>query len=221
MIKKVLIAEDHQSVNISLQKTVDEFGVDQVDHVYYCDDALTRIKRGVQSNQPYDLLITDLYFDADTCVQKISSGILLIPAVREIQPEIKILVFSAENKPSVIEMLDKKLDIDGYVRKARHDAQELKEALEAISRNQRYIPRQLMQGINKKNTHDFTSYDITIIKLLAQGMRQNKIPDYLQANKIPPYSLSSVEKRLNHIKETLDCSKNEQLVVFCKDLGII
>jgi len=214
MIKKVLIAEDHQSVNISLQRTVAEFGIDQADHVYYCDEALIRIKRGVERNQPYDLLITDLYFEADGHEQTISSGILLIEAVRQIQPELKILVFSAEDKASVIE----KLDIDGYVRKARNDAQQLKEAFETISRNQQYIGR---QGFNQKNASVLTSYDTTIIKLLAQGTRQNKIPDYLQANQIPRSSLSSVEKRLNRIKELLGCSNNEQLIAYCKEKNII
>jgi two-component system capsular synthesis response regulator RcsB len=221
MIKKVLIAEDHESVNISVQKTMEEFGIAETDYVYYCDDALTKIKRGLQIIQPYDLLITDLYFEEDSRVQKISGGIDLIPAVRAIQPDLKILVFSAENKPSAIEPLFEQLDIDGYVRKARNDSKELMLALETLNNNQRYFPRHLTQLIGHKNTYDFTEYDITIITLLAQGMRQNQIPAYLQENRIRPSGLSSIEKRLNTIKEALDFSKNEQLVAFCKDMGLI
>jgi two-component system, NarL family, captular synthesis response regulator RcsB len=221
MIKKVLIAEDHESANISIRRTLEELGIPQPDYVYYCDDALTKIQRGLQTSEPYDMLITDLYFEEDAHVQKIAGGLKLIPAVRKIQPELKILVFSAEHKPTTIEMLFDQLDIDGYVRKARNDAKELKSALETISQNQCYFPRHLMQVIRQKNAYDFTEYDITIIGLLASGMRQNQIPAYLQEKKIKPSSLSSMEKQLNHIKSILEFSKNEQLVAFCKDMGII
>lgn len=221
MIKKVLIAEDHESVNISVQRTLEELGIAQTDYVYYCDDALARIQKGVQDSESYDLLITDLYFDEDSRPQKITSGQLLIPAVRQVQPDLKIIVFSAEGKPSVIEMLFEQSDIDGYVRKARNDAKELKAAIETVAKNQPYFPRHLIQKIRQKNVYDFTEYDITIISLLANGMRQKDIPAYLLENQITPSGLSSIEKRLNYIKETLEFTKNEQLIAFCKDMGII
>ncbi|HVI46205.1 MAG TPA: response regulator [Chitinophaga sp.] len=221
MITKVLIAEDHESANISVQKTLEELEIVQTDYVYYCDDALTKIQLALQHNEPYDLLITDLYFEEDSRPQNINGGVQLIPAIRQIQPDIKIVVFSAEDKPTAIEMLFEKLDIDGYVRKARNDAKELKSAIEAIDKNQRHFPRHLSQMIGEKNTHNFTEYDITIISLLANGMMQKDIPAYLKEKQIQPASLSSVEKRLNAIKDVLEFSKNEQLIAFCKDMGII
>ncbi|MCW3463458.1 response regulator [Chitinophaga nivalis] len=221
MIKKVLIAEDHESANISVQKTLEVRGIADTDYVYYCDDAITKILLALQQHDPYDLLITDLYFEADARAQKVPDGLSLIPAARKIQPDLKILVFSAESKAAVIEMLFDKLGIDGYVRKARNDAKELNAAMEMIAEHQRYFPRHLTQIIRQKNVYDFTEYDITIISLLADGMRQKDIPDYLQQNNIRPSGLSSIEKRLNTIKEVFEFSKNEQLVAFCKDMGII
>jgi two-component system capsular synthesis response regulator RcsB len=221
MIKKVLIAEDHESANISVQKTLEELGIIHTDYVYYCDDALLKVQIAKQNNQPYDLLISDLYFEEDYHVQKITSGSDLITAVRQIQSDLRILVFSAESKATVIEMLYKKQDIDGYVRKARNDAKELKSAIETIANNQRYFPRALAQIIKQKNTHEFTEFDIAIISLLARGIRQKDIPDHLQQQQIRPSGLSSVEKRLNHMKEVLNFYNNEQLVAYCKDVGII
>jgi len=78
-----------------------------------------------------------------------------------------------------------------------------------------------MQLIKKKNTYEFTDFDITIVTLLAKGMRQKNIPAYLRQNKIRPSGLSSVEKHLNSMKEALNFSNNEQLIAFCKDMGII
>lgn len=220
MIRKVLIAEDHEIVNISVQKTLEELKIADVQYVTYCDDALAKIQKEQQGSHSFDLLITDLYFEKDHRPQQIAGGMELITAVRQVQPDLKILVFSAENKPAVIEKLYEQ-DVDGYVRKARNDARELLQALEAISRNQRHFPRQLMQGVKQMNVHEFTQYDIVIITLLAQGIRQKDMPDSLKQRNITPAGLSSIEKRLNLIKEALGIGNNEQLVAFCKDKGII
>jgi DNA-binding NarL/FixJ family response regulator len=221
MIQKVLIAEDHESANISLQKTLLELNILDVDMVYYCDDALTKIEKNCDAQKPYDLLVTDLHFEDDHRIQQIAGGLALIAAVKKVQPALKILVFSAESKPAVINMLFKTHEIDGYVRKARHDAEELKMAITKISQNQRHIPRQLAHTIRQQHSFHFTEYDITLLSLLANGIAQKNIPAFLLENNIRPSGLSSVEKRLNHIRETLQIYKNEQLVVFCKEMGII
>lgn len=221
MIRKVLIAEDHESANISVQKTLEELGQVDTEYVYYCDDALRKIQKGVAAHQSYDLLITDLSFEEDSRPQQITGGAALIAAARQAQPDLKVLVFSASGDAATIEMLFNKLEIDGYVRKARNDAKELKLAIEHINNNQRYFPRHVMQLIKQKNAHDFTSFDIIIIHLLSKGFRQKDIPSHLQQNKIKPSGLSSVEKRLNYMREVFGFSNNEQLVAYCKDMGII
>jgi DNA-binding NarL/FixJ family response regulator len=221
MIKKILIAEDHESANISVQKTLEEMGIGDADYVYYCDDALVGIQRAVAAGAPYDLLITDLYFEADHRPQKIESGAQLIYAVREIQPDLRVLVFSAEGKIPAIEALYTAANIDGYVRKGRHDAKELKLAIGQIAGRERYFPRFYTQATRQENVHDFTPYDIKIISLMAQGMRQKDIPVYLQKKQIKPAGLSSIEKRLGYIREVLNFSSNEQLVAYCKDMGIV
>lgn len=221
MIQKVLIAEDHQSANISAQKTLEDLGVKDIHHVYYCDDALLRIEKELKAGRSFDLLITDLYFEQDYRAQRISGGIALIGAARQVQPELKILVFSAEGKPAVIDSLFRNQGIDGYVRKARHDARELQAAFGKISRNEQHYPRHVAEVLRHQHSHNFTEFDVTIISLLAQGTPQKNIPDYLRRNNIKPAGLSSVEKRLSQIKTVFEFSKNEQLVAFCKDMGII
>ncbi len=220
MIDKVIIAEDHESANLSLQRTMEEFRVKQIDYVFYCDDALNRIKLAKDRNESYDLLVTDLYFEADGNAQKIAGGFELIQSVRAIQPEMMILVFSSEQRPATIDMLFKTYQIDGYVRKARNDAKELKLAFETLSKGQRYQPRSLSESIRRSNVYEFTDFDINIIRLLSSGYQQNEIPGYLKRHGIRPSSLSSIEKRLNQIREELGFSKNEQLVLFCKETGI-
>lgn len=221
MFEKVLIAEDHESSNISVRKALEDCGVVNNDYVYYCDDALLRIKQALKTDTPYDLLITDLSFDEDGTPQKICNGIDLIKAVRDLQPGIKILVFSVDGKPGIVDYLFKELIINAFVRKARRDVTELKLALESVSKGHKYLSTGLRQSIKESNTYDFKDYDLLLIKLLSNGMLQKDIPKYLQENGISPSGLSSIEKRLNHIRESLNFTKNEQLVAFCKDVGVI
>lgn len=220
MIKKVLIAEDHESANISVQKTLEILEVEEVDKVYYCDDALLKITHAKKAGKPYDLLICDLYFEPDGRAQKITGGARLIPAVRDVQPELKVLIFSAENKPAVIDSLFKNHFIDGYVRKARNDAKELQVAFEKISRNQQHYPRHLADLVKHQHSYNFTDLDVLIISLLAEGVPQKNIPEELAKHQIKA-SLSKVEKSLKQMKEVFEYTKNEQLIVFCKDMGII
>jgi len=221
MIDKVIIAEDQESANLSVQKTMEDLRIKQIDYVFYCDDALNKIQMAKQQGHPYDLLITDLYFEADGSFQKIGGGFDLIKAVREVQPDIMILIFSSEHRPATIDMLFKNYEVDAYVRKARHDAKELKLAFEALSNRQRYYPRALAQLVQQSNSYEFTEFDINIVRLLSQGYQQNDIPDYLRQHNIKPSSLSMIEKRLRQIREELNFSKNEQLVLFCKEAGIL
>ena len=132
MIDKVIIAEDHESGNLSVQRTMDDLGITKREHAFYCDDALNKIKLALKAGDPFDVLITDLYFEDDGSPQTIKDGFGLIEAARLVQPDIMILVFSAENKPMKIRSLYNEYRIDGFIRKARQDVKELKAAFETL-----------------------------------------------------------------------------------------
>lgn len=221
MFKKILIAEDHESSSISVQKTLEDLNITNADYVYYCDDALAKIQKSIRENDLYDLLITDLSFEEDHREQKIKDGKELISAAKELHPSLKVIVFSAEHRSGVIDSLFSEYGINGFVRKARNDSRELKKAIASVYVNENYLSLDLKQEVKKLNSYEFSTYDITLVSLLSQGVLQKNIPMYLQNNDIKPNSLSSVEKKLNNLKEDLQVTSNEQLVAFCKDLGII
>jgi DNA-binding NarL/FixJ family response regulator len=221
MFKKVLIAEDHEHANISVRKTLEDLGVPQKDFRFYCDDAFELIQAGVRLGLPYDLLITDLSFDEDHNVQKISGGKELIRAARAVQPDLKVIVFSLENNIGLVDELFDDIQVDAYVRKARYDAIDLKRAVEAVFNNKKYRSADLMHQRKTEHSYDFKTVDIAIITLLCNGTAQKNIPAYLQLENLKPSGLSSVEKRLNSIKTSLNISSNEQLIAYCKDNKII
>ena len=221
MFKKVLIAEDHEHANISLRKTLDDLDIDQRDFRYYCDDALDLVEKAMRQENPFDLLITDLSFDEDKNIQKIKGGKELIRAVKAIQPDLKIIVFSVQNNISIVDELFENLHIDAYVRKARYDAADLRRAIDAVANHKKYRSADLMRNKRAENSYDFKTFDIQIITLLCDGVPQKNIPSHLREKNIKPAGLSSVEKRLNAIKTSLNISSNEQLIAHCKDHKII
>jgi DNA-binding NarL/FixJ family response regulator len=221
MFQNVLIAEDHQSMKLSIEQTLRNLGIVGQKYAYYCDDALLLLKHNAHEGNPFDLLITDLSFDKDHREQKIGTGAELIAAAKSLYPDLKILVFSIESNPDVVRNLFQDLGIDGYVRKGREDAIDLNKAFTAIAENRKFIPTEFVLSTRATNAYDFSDYDMMIISQLAKGTLQKNIPAYLQQQGTRASSLSSVEKRLNLIKDAFGFSTNEQLIAYCKDRRII
>lgn len=220
MFRKILIAEDHESSNFSIQKVSEELKIPSVDHVYYCDDAFAKLKKSLES-EPYELLITDLSFEEDYRKQLIKNGRELIRSCREMVPELKVIVFSAEHRLGVIDLLFTELKINAFVRKARSDSQELKKAIELVGKNETYISHDLKLPVKSMNTLEFSNYDIILLQLLSEGILQKNIPKKLQEKNIYPNSLSSVEKRINNMKLVLTAKNTEELIAYSKSIGII
>mgnify|MGYP006318357243 FL=1 len=124
MFKKVLIAEDYESFNSSIQKVLHDLNVENPSYVYYCDDAYLKVKRALQDNEPFDLLISDLSFEEDHRVQNLKGGKDLIKAVKALQPNLKVIVFSVEKKPDMVDSLFKDYQINGFVTKGREESKE-------------------------------------------------------------------------------------------------
>lgn len=221
MFKKILIAEDYESSNISVQKALEDLKIPNPKYVSYCDDALSRIKMGLLENNPFELLITDLSFDEDHRTQNLKNGQQLISLAREHQPNLKIIVFSVEKKEVIIEKLFEEQQINGFVKKGREDVKDLKKAIRAVYNGEKYLTHELKGKSEERNSFEFSEYDTLLVSLLATGTLLKDIPDYLKTNQIKPASMSAVEKRLKDIKESLNINSNEQLIAFCKDFGII
>ena len=105
MFRKILIAEDHESANLSVQKTLEDYPASATDFVYYCDDALDRIEKSIQLKNPYELLITDLSFEEDQNVQRIKSGFDYL--AKSVAPGLAVIVFSAEKEPELLILCSK------------------------------------------------------------------------------------------------------------------
>lgn len=222
MFKKVLIAEDVDIINSGLKATLQSLDIPEIIHVSYCDEALLKLKEANLQERPFDLLISDLSFIKDHNPQKIDSGETLIEKVRVAFPDLKIIVFSVEDKPFVIQNLYNNCKINAYVWKNRDGQKELVKAIHKIAiANDFYISPALQGAIHPKKAIEITEYDICIIKYLSEGNTQENLPILFKENEIKPSGKSSIEKRIKFLKEHFNANNPTHLVAIAKDFGLI
>ena len=221
MYKKVLIAEDFDSINIAVKQTLEEMGVQEIHYAKYCDDALLKFKKALQENQPFTLLISDLSFVEDYHKVTLASGEALIQAIKEIQPEIDVLVYSIEDKPYVIRTLFEEAQINGYVKKGRNSISQLKTAIETLLYGKIFLSPELSYALQDKTAKEIDDYDITLLSHLANGIAIEEMEAFFKQLNITPNSKSTIEKRVAKLKDYFKAKNNVQLIAIAKDLGII
>jgi two-component system capsular synthesis response regulator RcsB len=222
MFKKVLVAEDLDSISITVIQVLEDLQIPFVDHVKYCDDALIKIKKAIVNNEPYDLLISDLSFKSDHRKINIASGEELIEAVNEVQSSLKKIVFSIEDKSYRIKSLFNDFGINAYVSKGRNSISELKKAIERTYLNEeKILSSDLSFDFNDKTLIEIQSYDISILNLLAKGYTLENISNEFKICSIVPNGASSLEKRINKLKIYFKANNNVHLIAIAKDFGLV
>jgi DNA-binding NarL/FixJ family response regulator len=221
MFKKVLIAEDFDSINIAVKQTLEGLGVQEIQYAKYCDDAILKFRKALQDKEPFDLLISDLSFEDDYREVKIPSGEMLIEAIKEIQPEINVIVYSVENKPYVIKSLFEKQKINAFVHKGRHSISQLKTAIETLLYGKTFISPELDYALQDKTGKEIDNYDITLLFHLSKGVPLEKMHIEFKELNIKPNSKSTIEKRVSKLKDYFKAGNNIHLIAIAKDLGII
>lgn len=222
MVEKVIVVEDFDVINSGIISALQEIEIKEIDSSSYCDEAFYKIKKAYLKNEPYNLVISDLSFVNDGTPQKLKSGEELIEKIRKEYPDLKIIVFSVEDKSYRIQHLYNNLKIQGYVWKNRNGLKELKNAIHSIfTTDEFYISPDLNSLINPKKAVEITDFDIFLIKYLSLGFLQDTISKKLKAEGITPSSRSAIEKRLKILKEHFNAKNPTNLVAIAKDFGLI
>lgn len=221
MFKKVLIAEDFDSINIAVKQTLEQLGVEEIHYAKYCDDALLKYRKAFQDNEPYDLLISDLSFVADYRKVEIPSGEKLIEVIKKLNSDIKVIVFSVEDKSYTIKSLFENQNIDAFVHKGRNSISQLKTAIESLLYGKKFISPELAHVLNGKSTNEIDNYDIELLTHLANGVALEEMEPLFKKLNITPNSKSTIEKRVAKLKDYFKANNNIHLIAITKDLGII
>jgi len=221
MFAKVLVAEDMDDIHKGIYNTLKDMGVKHIDQAQYCDDAYLKFKKALLDQAPYQLLITDLSFKSDYRQQQFSNGDDLIKRLLEESPELKVLVYSIEDRLQRVRMLVKDYGIHAYVCKGRKGLVELTKAVHAIFENQLYLSTEVKNALNPQNDLEIDDYDLQLLKQLSLGLSQDDISHLFINQNIVPSSLSSIEKRLNKLRIQFKANNATHLVAIVKDLGLI
>lgn len=221
MFKRVLVAEDIDSINIAVMQTLNSLGITNIDHVKYCDDALLKVKKAIADNNPYDLFISDLSFEQDHREVKIKSGEEAIYEIRLLQPKLKIMVYSIEDKSFKVKSLFDTGKINAYVFKGRNSIDQLKTALAKIQEPEGvYLSPNLKHIFKDKPSREIDDYDVQIIKQLSIGITQDELESRFKELGITPNSKSTIEKRISKLKDYFRANNTVHLIAIAKDLGI-
>lgn len=221
MFKKVLVVEDIDSINIGLtRKLASAFDFD-IDHAKYCDKAHIKVMKALLDKKPYDLMITDLSFKPTGRIEKLKSGDDLIREVRAKQPDLKTIIYSIEDRPFKVKEFIKDFLIDGYVLKGRNSANEMVEAIKLVYSGKSYISQELLNGMHGTSALELEPFDLQLLHELAAGYSQQEISERFQKLGLHPSSLSSIEKRLNKLKDHFMARNTTHLVAQAKDMGVL
>jgi len=222
MFNKVLVAEDLDSISITVGQVLEELSVSEIHHAKYCDDAFLKIKKALKDNLPYDLLISDLSFKTDHRETQLNSGDELIAAVKKIQPNIKTIVFSIEDKSFRIKSLFNDLGINAFVSKGRNSIPELKKAIQGVVNNDsKILSQELSHALRDKSLIEIEAYDISLLNSLSKGLILDEIALDFKNSGIIPNGSSSIEKRINKLKIFFKANNNVHLIAIAKDLGLV
>jgi two-component system capsular synthesis response regulator RcsB len=220
MFTKVLVAEDFESYNIAIAEALKSLEIQNISHASHCDDALLKIRRGIRDRARHELLISDLSFTSDQRKPLIDNGLQLIEDAKALDPDLKVIVFSVENRAHPVKHLLEKLSIDGYVLKGRNNISELRRAIFETYQGQRYISREIAPLL-KQSLDEIDDFDLKILKHLSKGSTQQEISVTFRLSNITPNSVSSIEKRINRLKMLLGANNNVHLISIAKDLGLV
>lgn len=221
MFKKVLIVDDHDDINKGVLDILEAFGVSNIQNAQYCDDAFLKIKKAEYDNEPFDLMITDLSFKKDHRECKITSGEDLIATLRKDYDSLPIIVYSMKDQLQKVRQLVNQFKVNAYVCKDRRGSIELAKAIEATSNNKQFLSPQIAGALSSKIDLEITDYDIQLAKQLSLGLDQKGISCYFIKNNISPGSVSSIEKRLNKLRDKFKADNAIHLVSKMRDLGLI
>ena len=221
MFSKVLVVDDHASVNTGVADMLHSLNITNIHKSLYCDDANLRVTRAALDHRPFDLVITDLFFKEDHRERYLSSGESLVKKLHVEHPDLAIIVYSQEDHFQTVRTLINNCGADAYVWKGREGEKELLKAMKVVYEGGQCLSNQVARALQKKEDHEITSYDIDLIKLLSSGLSQSEISDYFKKQGISPSSVSSVEKRLNKLKDEFQASNAVHLVAILKDQKLI
>lgn len=181
---KILIIEDHPHYYSGIKNHITTyFKNSEIDHEIDGENAIIKAIR-----KTFDVIVVDLNLPD-------MSGIEVIKTLKSQKVSSKFIVNSyCCSSIEIVNLLD--IGVDGILQKD-DDVNDIILAIEECNKNEKYFSRTILSKIGKYheniNKREFTSREITIIKLLKEGITTAQIAD----------KLCIAESTVNHHKKSI------------------
>ena len=196
-----IVADDHTIVRQGVTFILKEIHKNSC--VYQLANFSEIIKR--LNTTPIDLLVLDISFPDGTSLN-------IIPTIKKIQPNIKILIFSAFDE-NIYAIRYLNAGASGYLSKLSNE-DEIKLAIKSVLNSGKYISKNIQEKIMdtyifkkpKNPLEQLSNREIEIAKLLVEGFSNIDICNTLNIQK------STVSTYKNRIFEKLDVDNLSSLI---------
>jgi len=213
---KVLIIDDHpiivESYNNALQyvASINKQLAFTIDSANNCDSAYQKIKE-VSQEKGIDLIFLDISLPP-SIDGKILSGEDLGLKIKELLPNVKIIVATTYDNNYRIQNIFKSVNPEGFLVKTDITSQELVSAIQTVLNNAPYYSKTITQLLKKQsfNTILLDKIDRKILYELSVGTKMKDLPDML------PLTLAGIEKRKRRLLHIFEVKPHDDKILLLK-----
>lgn len=193
----ILIVDDSVIFSQGLVSLLEQYP-DYVNSVKVAHDFETALKTLALAT--INVLILDLNFESEDY-----NGFIIAKKVKNLYPEIKIIILTQEAKIDNYEVLFNQIDVDGYLDK-QLGIEETLGALTAVINNKKYIDKNIKAMLEIGRWLNISRREKDVINLLAIGLTQKEI-----ANKLN-ISNRTVETHIKNLSNKMEAKNTTHLV---------
>lgn len=94
-VEKVLNFEDTMTKHVAVLRALNKCGIRMVDHATTAMEGLAMIELAIEEGQPYDLIVSDMYFPIFPHERETQAGMYVIEELKNRQIDVPIIVCSS------------------------------------------------------------------------------------------------------------------------------
>jgi DNA-binding NarL/FixJ family response regulator len=210
---KVIVVEDH---HLMLQAIVDQLESDPDIEVVGTSNKGSQVHQLVRAVSP-DVVVLDLGMSSE-----VFEPISAVRQLRQDHPNIQILVLTGYDDPLYMREITKAGAL-GYLLKSDDFSLNLPQAVSTVYDGHRHyssaVVEKLLSGDNEQ--HDFTDQELTVIRLLAKGLVNEKIGEALGVSERRVRNILTGVYAKMGIQDEEDVNPRVAAVVKAKELGLL